>query len=409
MNRPIRACLLGMGLAVATLPLQAQDKEWWFDVEILLYKQDQALERLDELFVQPVPVPETGRSVDLISSYLLPDIRALRAALPMCTPSSDEPVESFPLVDETLQAELKSALQNVPQPQSRTSLMGQSSINLPAKVAVGNWSGLLQAGCQYEFEQTMLADLLFPAPQPRTFIANVPVVLSGKLVDYPQSAHLLPGSEFKLRDLARDLHRQRGIQPLLHLAWRQEVLFGKSRAQSFRLFGGTNFSRVYGVDGYPLGEEKVDTTVAETDLDQQSLLDRITRALAEPLVLKVDRMRTQDNMQQVGELWELDGNFKVYLQYFNRVPYLHIDTDLVYRKEGPPGLMETQAARIPAELDPALDATDAPQYQLYGLPFDQLRRIISNQIHYFDHPMFGMVVQLRRYHRPAPPLAEAAQ
>jgi hypothetical protein len=80
-------------------------------------------------------------------------------------------------------------------------------------------------------------------------------------------------------------------------------------------------------------------------------------------------------------LWQLDGEFKVFLQYIGGVPYLHIDNDLRFKRP--------------------------TQYNQYGEPtaFDniemkQLRRVISQQIHYFDHPLFGVIVQIRRYQRP---------
>ena len=35
--------------------------------------------------------------------------------------------------------------------------------------------------------------------------------------------------------------------------------------------------------------------------------------------------------------------------------------------------------------------------------FNQLRRVISQQVHYFDHPLFGMVVRINRYRWPEVP------
>ncbi|MFC4699525.1 CsiV family protein [Glaciecola siphonariae] len=74
--------------------------------------------------------------------------------------------------------------------------------------------------------------------------------------------------------------------------------------------------------------------------------------------------------------WELDGLFKVYLDYVNRVPYLHIDSEFMHK-------------RIQLDIDGSAS--------LQSYPSKQRRRIISKQIHYFDHPAFGIIVRLNRY------------
>jgi hypothetical protein len=37
---------------------------------------------------------------------------------------------------------------------------------------------------------------------------------------------------------------------------------------------------------------------------------------------------------------------------------------------------------------------------LQSVNFNQLRRVISKQVHYFDHPLFGMIVRINRYRWP---------
>lgn len=103
-------------------------------------------------------------------------------------------------------------------------------------------------------------------------------------------------------------------------------------------------------------------------------------------------------------IWKVDGNMKVFLKYINRVPYLHIDSELFYRQPIP---VEGQAAASSSSsiisASSNEDANATPEYQLVSLPFSEQRRVISNQLHYFDHPLFGMVVQIRRYKRPSAP------
>ena len=42
------------------------------------------------------------------------------------------------------------------------------------------------------------------------------------------------------------------------------------------------------------------------------------------------------------------------------------------------------------------------ELELKPIRFQQNRRVISGEIHYFDHPYMGMIVQIRRHKRPEP-------
>ena len=101
-----------------------------------------------------------------------------------------------------------------------------------------------------------------------------------------------------------------------------------------------------------------------------------------------DDGNTQSDVKRLPPIWELDGFIQIYLKYINRVPYLHINSELFYRQ---PVLSANTLPGAP------------PAYELVSIPFSQQRRVISTQLHYFDHPLFGMLVQIRRYDRPAAP------
>lgn len=66
-------------------------------------------------------------------------------------------------------------------------------------------------------------------------------------------------------------------------------------------------------------------------------------------------------------IWQLDGFLKVHLNH-----YLYITSALTLRQTG-----DTET-------------------HLSG-EFSQFRRVISGEIHYFDHPQLGMLVQIRRF------------
>lgn len=73
----------------------------------------------------------------------------------------------------------------------------------------------------------------------------------------------------------------------------------------------------------------------------------------------------------VGETPALDGAIQI-----SRSRFLHVDVDLLFRESG--------------------DPSEAPP------PFrlQQSRRINSGEVHYFDHPAFGLLVKLTPYEPP---------
>ncbi|WP_088329023.1 CsiV family protein [Lacimicrobium sp. SS2-24] len=407
----------------------AQANDWWFDVEVVLYKQDQSLETLSEHFEQPAGIDISG-STDLLSTYLRPDIRSLRDNLQLCDSPPHAP--PTPVRFELPQTELEPLLKQIEtvqqQRMARQSL--RTAVNTNSAKIVGRLPGAqdsqtqplsvgphfqpsrwMRADCVFSVEQRYLADIPSPPERQQPLLKVVPQIIDEIERRFANQPYLLPASEFTLRDIARDLHRQRGIRPLLHLAWRQPVLFGRNQAEKFRLFAGKNFAMAYDSLGYPLEEETASTLIEDSASSPDTgLIQKVEAALSQPLILTQQDAELPSMGEQTDALWELDGWFRVYLQYINRVPYLHIDSELVYRAEGPLGLMDVSDSAMDGDsinIQKQSTVAMAPQYHLYTLPFAQLRRVISTQIHYFDHPMFGMVVQIRRYHKPDPDTEDA--
>jgi hypothetical protein len=179
---------------------------------------------------------------------------------------------------------------------------------------------------------------------------------------------LLSPAHLQLKDALKTLSRSRNYRPLLHTGWRQPIAAGKE-AFKVRLAAGKDFSAEFGQNG------------------------QLLSAGAEPAL-------------PFG-LWELDGYIKLTASQF-----LHAETNLVFRAPMyiPPTAVigtETPATSptTPATTPPSTDAatnltwqtTDAPllenQLQFYRLI--QNRRIKAKELHYFDHPLYGMVIELR--------------
>ena len=89
--------------------------------------------------------------------------------------------------------------------------------------------------------------------------------------------------------------------------------------------------------------------------------------------------------------WSIDGFFKVHLNHF-----LYINTEFTV-------------------IDPEYQAKQHALNKLNGrevieqnevITFKQSRKVITGEIHYFDHPYIGMIVQIRRFD-PTMPASQA--
>lgn len=80
--------------------------------------------------------------------------------------------------------------------------------------------------------------------------------------------------------------------------------------------------------------------------------------------------------------WELAGLFKVHLDH-----YLYITADLTLLTDD----LNTQS-------QPSVNIDDTHNTKVTKqISFQQNRRVISGEVHYFDHPYIGMLVQIRRF------------
>ncbi|WP_339725032.1 CsiV family protein [uncultured Paraglaciecola sp.] len=278
--------------------------------------------------------------------------------------------------------------------------------------------------------------------QAKNLISQVPVVIDG--IEWPQkrSASVLPKSNMRMNDLYEKIKKQRDISPILHMNWRQQVHFGRENGQTIRLFAGQNYAPQFNALGLPLvpdSETLINTLEQQTDEvyipqqelallspeQQRALLDNENGSettITEDLFAKIDKALTDetpidfehndDKTKQIihkadsallKELWQLDGGITVYLRRVGRVPYLHIDSNLDYRQPvyDPKKALKTSELASNMAVQGAItdNQLQQPNY-LQSVNFNQLRRVISKQVHYFDHPLFGMIVRITRYRWP---------
>ncbi len=298
-------------------------------------------------------------------------------------------------------------------------------------------------------------DNRLPAP------ASLPIIIEGH--DWPAAskAHLLTSNQQALSSISRQIRSNRELERLFHATWRQPVMFGKNKAFNVRLYGGQNYAQQFDMNG-DMREQKLanssdnepnnsatefsyDSTAALSNYDsnytsgadKNSLSDVSTafeadkptaqdtdqfiavsdifadlnRRLSNPQAIEYGAFKALDTPMIVeqGEddaidaslrtpIWEIDGTIKVFLKYINRVPYLHVDSEMFYRQPVPLSYFSSEDDSTGNAAKPR-QATST-EYKLVSVPLAEQRRVISTQLHYFDHPLFGFVVQIRRYNRP---------
>jgi hypothetical protein len=279
-------------------------------------------------------------------------------------------------------------------------------------------------------------------------IKRVPNIIDGTEWQTKRGAFLLPSATMYMSDLYEKIKKQRDITPILHVNWRQEVKFGRKDAHTFRLFAGENFAEQFDANGFPIIDNKdslfdslnqsVDQFyIPEQELkgltpeQQQALLmsingtapeavtedlfTRIAAALADEAPINIDQLESLAEQQTtttepsiLTELWRLDGGITVYLRNVGRVPYLHIDSNLDIRQPiydpKKSHKIEDLSTHLSGQAAIVVNQLQQPNFLqpnfLQSVNFNQLRRVISKQVHYFDHPLFGMIVRINRYRWP---------
>jgi hypothetical protein len=195
---------------------------------------------------------------------------------------------------------------------------------------------------------------IWPAHQalPVGMDTALPVPLAGQASTDPRLAPL-PPENYRLLAEAERIATDPNYELLLHTGWRQA---GLAREQSI-----------------PLRLSAVTADTATATEEGSSAPDVDTTTPVENPALR------------------LDGTLRLIL-----ARYLHLETDLRYRAVGdatPP--VDNGFFSLP-------DAAPAEQ-PVYRM--NESRRMRSREVHYLDHPMFGVIALVTPYEQPAPVIA----
>ncbi|WP_025820586.1 peptidoglycan binding protein CsiV [Shewanella marina] len=210
-----------------------------------------------------------------------------------------------------------------------------------------------------------------------THPSQVPTTIAAEHTAHAQlngKAVLLANSQSEFNDIIAKISRQPGVHSLLHMTWQQPMLPSRS-AKPMRIYAGDDFSKQYDQHGYLL-------------TDDQQAQDTTGMSLEIPSFSSLSQFAADTNNQPI---WQLDGTIKIYLAH-----YLYVETNLDLRLPGEKTVLVSDDAH---NMDAATQQVKQTPF-LYSIPFKQNRRLRSGEIHYFDHPEMGMILQIRKMDQP---------
>ncbi|MFQ3234697.1 MAG: hypothetical protein ACI9C4_000248 [Paraglaciecola sp.] len=419
-----------------TSQAHAQDIDWWFDIEVVIFKRNIDVSTITEQFAHTAPKFADHNAVDLLSDYIQPNLDYLYGGLAICS-QGEEPKPSkassrdlhldntvFQLNKDMALAEAQITSEKASEPFpvktdqiDDTLTIANQNVSIAYTWQKVHWQFPTELPCVFARDKVLLEGP-YEHPITRSMAKRVPVEIDGIFWPERFNPSLLPKDYAELDALVKRIDGQRDLSLILHLTWRQPVVFGRSKAVPMKLIAGANYADVFSQSGWRkpttlsnmgdlttlVSAQEPDNAETATPRDlfteiELALQDKspfTPNALDTPLSQRVDEEEVNPLLlaEPVVEkpLWQLEGAMKIYLQNVGRTPYLHIDSDLDFR--------------LPIKRDQPTSTPETQNDFLQSYNFNQLRRVISTQLHYFDHPLFGMVVQIRRY-EPPPPLETA--
>lgn len=272
-------------------------------------------------------------------------------------------------------------------------------------------------------------------------IDSMPLTISAIENIADNNSHLLNKESLQLSDIITDLRYSKNFRPILHMGWRQ-VARPKKQATAVKIYAGDNFAADYQkqVANYQtqqaqllemransdaiaqaIARPEIDNNIAET---QSVLLAQAKKARIENIVSQIsdipndteqllNTIKNNDLTLKISETpssqinditapsapiqnWFIEGLFNIHLKH-----YLFITADFNILDKNLAELATAKLAQSPvAEADSHEQVTTDIPTQAKAIRFKQNRRVISGEVHYFDHPYMGMIVQIRPYKKP---------
>lgn len=376
-----------LSIALASLGLSSafaqqeplEDGYRWFEVEVLVFKYNDQTPDIAEqypLSIRPIAV---NRARELIGEQLKPQLSGLLNALPRCSWMTDLPSG---VDDLTWPIE---AYPTKPLPDFRSDIF-----------------------CKLHNER-IVTDNLYPAPAESIGMEvynPTPVIVAGEGGDIftTQVPFLMPEENLRFTALRNSLERSNIATPVLHSSWRQPV-FSRRTSRPHRLFGGLNYTKDFDYYGFAKPEEDTDwiflEEVTEETVETVSPIESLLSAVEQGQfrfvgpAQNIRRLPTppeQIDPELPKDVWEFDGLMQIYLVG----NYLHINGEFNLRE---PDQFSPQFSSAQEQASAFLQGEVEAVNFLRSYYLNQVKRVISHEVHYFDHPKYGVMVEIRRTER----------
>lgn len=271
-------------------------------------------------------------------------------------------------------------------------------------------------------------------------VEALPSRLNAPGIHNNENPYLISDESLLLKDISQNLRWSREFQPLFHFGWRQ-VGITENKAIPMKLFAGEHIEYQYKkaldqyqaevstaieiennllaqIPPYNQFEDKVEINFAQkqqalsqlfaqltalqrnttnkaidtNEIDNNTISDIVDEVSKQNLNSFLAQHNTDKNQSDERmkpndiapplQPWFLDGFIKIHLDH-----YLYITADFNVFNQTPDIKKNTNTT----------DNTYENTNELKLINFSQNRRVITGEIHYFDHPYVGMIVQIRRF------------
>jgi len=276
---------------------------------------------------------------------------------------------------------------------------------------------------------------------------TTPLIISSEEDLTTDRPYFIHRDSLKLQDIVKQLRRSRNFRPLMHMGWRQKTKLKKD-AIPLKLYAGENLMQPYdkALQQYNRQQQQLAIEEAKAEQEQEknqneaaSLNIESNHYLAHNDTRNNEAKKAEIALNQtihdiLKQAVSAEPTLETVLNELNNGPEdvvtpltneggltSNIPAQQLLPPEMPPqawtieGFLKVEVAHflhITAEFNVvnmslAEQATrqlaTSTKIPLRSIRFEQDKRVRSKEIHYFDHPYMGMIVQIRR-HKQVPPI-----
>lgn len=372
MTTPIKFIITG---AVALLSAfqcvgQIRDDDPWFEIELVAFARTSTTP-LSEKFMPQVKPIRNRQALDLLSPLYIPD---LRPALLAITPCEAKPAYVFTSLDPW--AEYRQPYDfSEAAPEFGEQATTATTMVDDQQMALTQFLPNADLCRQFPYIRSNYATDLMDIDGKALIDAASPLVLPTTPMgsdEHQDRAYLAPETALQMKDLAYQLSNRAGHDVLLHMVWRQ-ALSSKSRASWQRIFAGKRFSPEFDYQGRKQFSQTPELSSSASGIDGQ--IEVLYQRLKQQQPLPTTESIQQDLAHNLPlQVWQLEGQVRLYNERM-----LFVDTEFNFRTVDRNGL------------------------QLQSFYSKDNTRLLLEEIHYLDHPYFGLVFQIRRFTPPLKP------